>query len=272
MERNFIKILKEVWKSNNSLVCVGLDPDVEKIPAFLNGKEFPLFEFNRAIIDATNDLVCAYKPQVAYYSAIAAENQLEMTIRYIHEKYPDIPVILDAKRGDIGSTASMYAKEVFDRYKADAVTVNPFMGGDTLLPFLSRKEKGIVILCKTSNPGSGDIQKLKVSGEEIYKKVARLANDKWNSNGNVILVVGATFPEEIKNIRDIAREIPFLTPGIGAQGGDVEKVVKNGKTDNGTGLIINSSRAIIYASDSESYAEAARQKTIELKELINLYR
>jgi orotidine-5'-phosphate decarboxylase len=272
MGTSFIERLKTRWKMSNSFVCVGLDSSLDKIPDFLKETEFPLFEFNKAIIDATQDLVCAYKPQIAYYSAMAAEKELEMTIQYIHERFPEIPVILDAKRGDIGSTAEMYAKEAYDRYDADAVTVNPYMGGDTLIPFLSRKERGVVVLCKTSNPGSGDIQDLKANDLEIYKKVAQLANDKWNQNNNIVLVIGATYPEEMGTVRKIAGEVPFLVPGVGAQGGDVEKVIKNGITQDGNGLIINSSRGIIYASGKKDFADAAREKALLLRDLINQYR
>lgn len=272
MDIPFVEQLKTRWEKHNSFVCVGLDSNLEKIPQSLKEKEYPIFEFNKAIVSATHDLVCAYKPQIAYYAAVGAESELEMTIRYIHEKFPGIPVILDAKRGDIGSTAQMYAKEVFDRYKADAVTVNPYMGGDTLQPFLSRKEKGVVILCKTSNPGSGDIQDLLPEGLEVYKRVAQLAHDQWNENDNCILVVGATYPEEMSAVRAIASDIPFLVPGIGAQGGDVEKVIQSGVTKDGLGLIINSSRGIIFASGKEDFAEAAREKALSLRDQINHYR
>lgn len=269
---SFIKQLRKRWNEQDSFICVGLDSNLDKIPDFLKEKKNPQFNFNREIIDATHDLVCAYKPQIAYYAATGTENELEMTIQFIHDTYPGIPVILDAKRGDIGSTAQMYAKEVFDRYNADAATINPFMGGDTLLPFLSRKERGVVILCKTSNPGSGDIQDLKPDGQEVYKKVAQLANDQWNKHNNIALVVGATYPEEMKAIRSLAPEIPFLVPGIGVQGGDVEKVVKYGITKDGYGLIINSSRGIIFASGGTDFAEAAREKALTLRNLISQYR
>jgi orotidine-5'-phosphate decarboxylase len=242
---NFIKAIESAWKKNNSLVCVGLDPDISKIPALLQGLENPLFEFNRAIVDATSDLVCAFKPQMAFYSAAQAEQDLFLTIEHIHKNHPGIPVILDAKRGDIGSTAEMYAKEVFDRYQADAVTVNPYMGGDTLQPFLKRRDKGVIILCRTSNPGSRD---------------------------NILLVVGATFLEELKEIRAIVGEMPLLVPGIGAQGGDVARAVTNGKTQNGTGMIINSSRGIIYSSQGDDFAEAARNAAKTLRVEINQYR
>lgn len=268
----FIKAIESAWQKNNSLVCVGLDPDISKIPAHLRNLENPLFEFNKAIVDTTADLVCAYKPQMAYYSAAQAEQDLALTIDHIHENHPGIPVILDAKRGDIGSTAEMYAVEVFDRYKADAVTVNPYMGGDTLQPFLKREDKGVIILCRTSNPGSKDLQDLESNGESLYEMVARKASTEWNINNNILLVVGATYPEELKKIRSIVDDMPLLVPGIGAQGGDVERAVMNGKTQNGTGMVINSSRGIIYSSQGRDFAEAARDAAKTLRDEINQYR
>lgn len=269
---NFIEAIKSAWQENDSLVCVGLDSDLTKIPAHFRSSESPLFEFNKAIADATADLVCAFKPQIAYYSASGAERDLELTIEYVHKNYPGIPVILDAKRGDIGSTAEKYALEIFDRYQADAVTVNPYMGADTLKPFLDREEKGVIILCRTSNPGARDIQDLISDGKKLYQIVAHKAVTEWNRNGNVLLVVGATYPEELKEIRSIVGDMPLLVPGIGAQGGDVEKAVANGKTRDGTGMIINSSRGIIYAGHKEDFAEAARKATLKLRNEINRYR
>jgi len=269
---SFIGAIEAAWEQQNSLVCVGLDPDLNKIPAHLRTKDTPLFEFNKAIVDSTADLVCAFKPQIAYYSASRSEHELEMTIDHIHVNHPEIPVILDAKRGDIGSTASMYAKEVFDRYKADAVTVNPYMGFDTLEPFLERGDKGVIILCRTSNPGAKDIQDLEPNGKRLYQIIAGMAAGKWNYNSNVLLVVGATYPKELKEIRSIAGDIPFLVPGVGAQGGDVESAVTNGKNSSGTGMIINSSRGIIYASNGTDFAQAARNAATQLRDEINRYR
>lgn len=268
----FIEKLKARWKSNNSLVCIGLDPDLNKIPDHIREMEQPIYEFNRVIIDSTHDLVCAYKPQIAYYSAFGAEHELELTIKYINKKYPDIPVILDAKRGDIGATAKMYAMEAFDRYGADAVTVNPYMGGDTLKPFLDREEKGVVILCRTSNQGAGDLQDIESNNEKIYRIIARRAASDWNYNKNIMLVVGATYPEELGEIRAITGEIPFLVPGIGAQGGDVEKAVTNGRTPDGTGMAVNSSRGIIYADSSRNFYDAVRKAARDLRDEINIYR
>lgn len=262
---SFMDQVKKRWTESNTLLCVGLDPDVNKIPAKYRESDTPLFDFNKDIIDQTAEYVCCYKPQIAYYNGVGLEKDLELTIKYIHENYPGIPVILDAKRGDIGSTAEMYVKEAFTRYGADSVTVNPYMGGDTLEPFLSQKDKGTIILCRTSNPGAVDLQDLKIDGEPLYIKVAKKAYSEWNKNNNILLVVGATYPEELGEIRKVIGDIPFLTPGIGAQGGDVEKAVKAGTTADGNGMIINSSRGIIYA---ENPAIAAKT----LRDDINQYR
>lgn len=268
----FYETIENAWLKKDSLVCVGLDTDSQKIPTHLRTIEYPIFEFNKTVIDATADLVCAYKPQIAYYAAEGAESQLGMTIDYIHEHHPGIPVILDAKRGDIGSTAKMYAKEVFDRFGADAVTVNPYLGGDTLEPFLERKDKGVIILCRTSNPGAGDIQDLETDGKKLYEVVAEKASKEWNGNNNVLLVVGATYPRELKEIRAIVGEMPLLVPGIGAQGGDIEAAVTNGRTKSGGGMIINSSRGIIYAGSGPDFGEASRRETDSLRKEINRYR
>ena len=269
---DFIKAIESAWHEKDSLLCVGLDPDISRIPAHLREMEAPLFEFNKAIVDVTAGVVCAFKPQIAYYSASRAERDLERTIDYIRRNHPDIPIILDAKRGDIGSTAEMYAQEVFDRYGADTVTVNPYMGSDTLQPFLSRKNKGVAILCRTSNPGARDIQDLESNAKKLYQIVAEKASTEWNRNGNVLLVVGATYPDELKEIRSIVGDMPLLVPGIGAQGGDVLQAVTNGKDANGTGMIISSSRSILYASSGEDFAESARKAAISLRNEINQYR
>ena len=269
---SFISLLKAAWKSSDSLVCVGLDPDLKKLPASVKAAKNPIFEFNKALVDATWDLVCCYKPQAAYYAGQGADEDLLLTIKYIKAKYPQIPVILDSKRADIGATSEMYAKEAFDRYGADAITVNPYMGMDALKPFLDRADKGVVVLCRTSNAGGKEIQELKVDGEELYKKVARMISGPWNYNGNTLLVAGATCPEELGQIRRIVGETPLLVPGVGAQGGDVEKVLKFGQTEDGTGLVINSSRGIIYASSGDDFAAAARKATLELREQINSFR
>jgi orotidine-5'-phosphate decarboxylase len=268
----FYDKLESIWDVNESLVCVGLDPDINKLPKCVADKKYPIFEFNKAIIDATHDIVCSYKPQIAYYAGCSAEDQLEMTFNHIQCYYPEIPIILDSKRSDIGSTSEMYAKEAFDRYKADAVTVNPYMGMDSLKPFLDRSDKGVVVLCRTSNPGGKEIQELKVDGKELYKIIAEYAVTKWNYNKNVLLVVGATYPEELAAVRAIAPETTFLVPGVGVQGGDVQKVIEKGADHAGLGLVINSSRGIIYASSGEDFANAARKATVELRDLINNFR
>jgi orotidine-5'-phosphate decarboxylase len=269
---SFMEKLRNAWERNNSLVCVGLDPDLSKLPECLKNSKQPIFDFNKALIDATADLVCCYKPQCAYYSGQDAEDELKMTMKYLKEQYPEVPVILDAKRGDIGPTAMLYAKEAFEIYNADAVTVNPYMGLDTLKPFMDWSDRGTVILCRTSNPSSREIQELKSDGKAIYEHVAEMAQNKWNYNHNILLVIGATFPEELKQVREICPAIPFLVPGVGAQGGDVELVIRNGKDKAGKGLIINSSRGIIYADSSPDFANAARRATLELRDLINQFR
>ena len=273
----FLDRVEAVMQRNNSLLCVGLDPSPGRLPAAVQGLATPVFAFNKAIINATADLVCAYKPQAAYYHACGAENELALTIDYIRTKYPHIPVILDAKRGDIGSTASEYAVEAFERYRADAVTVNPYMGVDTIEPFTRFADKGVVVLCRTSNPGAAAIQNLVVqqdSGESamLYEVIARMCQEQWNSNHNVLLVVGATNPEELKRIRAITGEMTFLVPGLGAQGGDVAATVRNGLNKAGRGVIVNSSRGIIYASSGDDFAQAARSAAMELRDEVNLYR
>ncbi len=269
---NFITKLELAQQKNNSLLCVGLDPVMERLPPLCRQKKEPFLSFNRALIAATANLVCAYKPQIAHYAACGAEAELLATIRYIKENYPDIPVILDAKRGDIGSTAEKYALEAFERYQADAVTVNPYLGGDSLEPFLRYAEKGVVILCRTSNPGGADLQGLMVEGEALYLKLARLAAGVWNKNGNILLVVGATWPEELARVREIVGDIPLLVPGVGAQGGDVAAVLDAGLDRRGLGLVINSSRGIIYASSGDDFAVAARQAALDLRGEINRHR
>jgi orotidine-5'-phosphate decarboxylase len=268
----FTEAIQSAWSDKGSLVCVGLDSDLARIPAHLHRLARPLFEFNKAIVNATADVVCAYKPQIAYYAAAGAERELEQTIAYIHASYPDIPVILDAKRGDIGATAELYAREAFDRYQADAVTVNPYLGGDTLAPFSARGDKGIIVLCRTSNPGARDLQDVESNGRMLYRIIAEKAVREWNANGNLALVVGATYPDELAEIRALVGDMPLLVPGIGAQGGDIERAVKAGQTANGAGMIINSSRGIIYAGNGGDFAQAAREAAISLRDEINRYR
>jgi len=268
----FIDQLQRAWDSNDSLVCVGLDPEIERFPAQVAEQPSPIFQFNKAIIDATADLVCAYKPQFAHYAAYEAEDQLERTIDYIHRSYPGIPVILDSKRGDVGNTAERYAIEAFERYHADAVTVSPYLGGDSMEPFLKYEEKGVIILCRTSNPGAGDLQDLEISGRRLFHIVADLAARRWNTRGNCLLVVGATYPRELAEVREIVGNMPFLVPGVGAQGGDVAQAVQNGQTAAGAGLVMSSSRGILYASSGENFASAAREVTMKLRDQINASR
>ena len=277
---SFIESLNAAWVKNNSLLCVGLDPDPAKFPAHLKSRPEAIFEFCARIADATADLVCCFKPQIAYFAAQRAENQLEALIAHIHAKHPGIPVILDAKRGDIGSTAEQYAVEIFERYQADAITVNPYMGRDSVEPYLAYPDKGVILLCRTSNPGGSDLQFLNVGmadqPEKLYERVARLVAREWNANGQCALVVGATFPGEIARVREIVGDLPLLVPGIGAQGGDVQATVQAGRTASGCGLMINSSRAILYAGiadDTESgFADAARRVALETRDTINRYR
>lgn len=273
MTTSYISKLDQAWQQNNSLLCVGLDPDLSKLPAHLQGESDGIFQFCRAIIDATADLVCAFKPQIAYFSALRAEAQLEQICCYLRDHYPHLPIILDAKRGDIGATAQQYASEAFDRYGADAVTVNPYMGFDSVQPYLAWQDKGCIVLCRTSNPGGSDLQFLSVQGRPLYQHVADLVANRWNTNGQCSLVVGATFPDEIQQVRSIVGTMPLLVPGIGAQGGDVAATVAAGKTARG-GMMINSSRAILFAKPlaEESFAAAARRVAIETRDEINRHR
>jgi len=269
---HFMQSLQSAWTRNNSLVCVGLDPEPAKFPAHLKDRPDAVFDFCAAIVDATADLVCSYKPQIAHFAALRAEDTLERLIAHIHANHPGVPVILDAKRGDIGSTAQHYVTEAFERFKADAVTLNPYLGRDSAQPFLDRADKGVILLCHTSNPGAADLQDLDVGGKPLYQHVARLIAQEWNTNGNCALVTGATYPEQLAEVRALIGDVPLLVPGIGAQGGDVQAVVRNGRTAAGTGLMINSSRAILYAGNGEDFAVAARKATLDLRDSINHYR
>ena len=269
---HFMQSLQTAWTRNNSLVCVGLDPEPAKFPAHLKNRPDAVFEFCAAIVDATADLVCSYKPQIAHFAALRAEETLERLIAHIHARHPGVPVILDAKRGDIGSTAQHYVTEAFERFGADAVTLNPYMGRDSAQPFLDRADKGVILLCHTSNPGAADLQDLDVNGKPLYQHVARLVAQEWNTHGNCALVTGATYPEQLAEVRALIGDIPLLVPGIGAQGGDVQAVVRHGRTAAGTGLMINSSRAILYAGNGEDFADAARKATRDLRDSINRYR
>ncbi|MGZ8293639.1 MAG: orotidine-5'-phosphate decarboxylase [Telluria sp.] len=270
----FIDKLSAAWTTNNSLLCVGLDPDLSRFPAHLQGRPDAIVTFCKAIIDATADLACAFKPQIAYFAALGAEAQLEQICSYLRTNYPHIPLVLDAKRGDIGATARQYAREAFDRYGADAVTVNPYMGFDSVEPYMEWADRGVIVLCRTSNAGGSDLQFLDVGGKPLYQHVAQLVAEKWNRNGQCALVVGATFPEELAQVRAIVGDMPLLVPGVGAQGGDVEATVTAGKTANGAGMMINSSRAILYAEPQagEDFAAAARRVALETRDAINRFR
>jgi orotidine-5'-phosphate decarboxylase len=270
----FTDKLDNAIRLHDSLLCVGLDPDIARFPGVLKGRVDSVFEFCRAIIDATAPYACAFKPQIAYFAALAAEDQLQAICDYLNQRYPDIPIVLDAKRGDIGATAEQYAREAFERYKADAVTVNPYMGFDSIEPYLQWAEKGVIVLCRTSNPGGSDLQFLKVDGMPLYQHVARLVAQQWNRHGQCGLVVGATFPQEIAEVRKIVGDMPLLVPGIGAQGGDIESTVRAGQASDGMGMMINSSRAILYAKpvDGEGFADAAARVARETRDAINVYR
>lgn len=252
---------------HRSRLCVGLDPDPARLPGRWRGRVEHLYDFCAAIVDATADLVCAYKPQIAYFAAHGAEAQLERLLAHIRVAAPEVPIILDAKRGDIGSTAEQYAKEAFERYGADAVTLSPFMGYDSVEPYLRYPGKGVFLLCRTSNPGGDDLQAQRladVPGQpRLYEHIAALAQGPWNRHGQMGLVVGATYPQEIERVRSIAPAVPLLIPGVGAQGGDAATTVRAGWRGDAQGrttgpVIVNSSRAILYASAGEDFAAAAR--------------
>lgn len=269
---SFMQALQHRWQSANTLVCVGLDPEPAKFPARFADDPDAVFNFCRAIVDATAEYACAFKPQIAHFAALGAEGALERLVAHIHQAHPGIPVILDSKRGDIGSTARHYATEAFDRYAADAVTANPYLGRDSVQPFLDRADRGVVILCRTSNPGAGDLQDLLVDGKPLYQHVAAKIAGEWNGNGNCALVVGATWPEQLREVRAIVGDMPLLVPGVGAQGGDVEAVVSNAKSADGSGLVISSSRAILYASGGDDFADAAARAARDLRDSINRFR
>jgi orotidine-5'-phosphate decarboxylase len=267
----FLEMLQDAQRRNGSMLCVGLDPEPARFPAQLRGDAGKIYEFCARIVDATADLVIAFKPQIAYFAAHRAEGQLEQLIEHMRRNTPNVPVILDAKRGDIGSTAEQYAKEAFERYGADAVTLSPFMGFDSVQPYLKYRGKGAFLLCRTSNPGGDDLQNQRLASVEgqplLYEHVARLAQGPWNSNGQLGLVVGATYPAEIARVRELAPTLPLLIPGVGAQGGDAVATVKAGWRADAP-IVVNSSRAILYASDGEGYAEAARREARRTRDLL----
>jgi len=271
---SFMQALRSRWQQADTLVCVGLDPEPAKFPARFAADPDAVFAFCRDIVDATAEYACAFKPQIAHFAALGAEDTLLRLVAHVHAAHPGIPVILDSKRGDIGSTAQRYASEAFDRYAADAVTVNPYLGRDSVQPFLDRADRGVVVLCRTSNPGAGDLQDLVVDAGDgvarpLYQHIAEKVARDWNGHGNCALVVGATWPAQLREVRAIVGDLPFLVPGVGAQGGDVEAVVANAKSADGTGLLVSSSRAILYASDGDDFAEAAAAEARKLRDAIN---
>lgn len=268
----FLDMLRDASTRNNSMLCVGLDPEPAKFPAAMRGDASKIYDFCAAIVDATADLVNAFKPQIAYFAAHGAEDQLECLMAHIRKVAPHVPVILDAKRGDIGSTAEQYAKEAFERYGADAVTLSPFMGFDSITPYLKYEGKGAFLLCRTSNPGGDDLQAqvlASVPGQpSLFEHVARQAQGPWNTNGQLGLVVGATRPHEIERVRAVAPTLPLLIPGVGAQGGDAVATVQAAQLGGGP-IIINSSRAVLYASSGEDFAAAARQAALQTRDTLN---
>ncbi len=277
----FKQKLEIIVKKNDTLLCVGLDSDIEKIPKHLKLGNFPQFDFNKSIIDATADLVCAYKPNTAFYEARgkAGIEALKMTCDYIREKYPEIPIILDAKRADIGSTNEGYVKFAYDYLGVDAITLHPYLGKEALKPFLDITDKTVFILCRTSNPGAGEFQDLLVTESDkdtskpLYQVIAEHVVNDWNYNSNCGLVVGATYPSEIEIVRRIVDDgFLLLIPGIGAQGGDAEKTVKAGVDKDGLNAIINSSRSIIFVSNGTDFAQKAREEAEKLKDEINKFR
>jgi orotidine-5'-phosphate decarboxylase len=271
----FLDMLGAAERQNHSLLCVGLDPEPAKFPGKLQGDDSKIYDFCAAMVDATADLVLAFKPQIAYFAAHRAEGQLERLMEHMRRAAPQVPIILDAKRGDIGSTAEQYAKEAFERYGADAVTLSPFMGFDSITPYLKYHGKGAFLLCRTSNPGGDDLQNQRLASIEgqplLYEHVARLAQGPWNLNGQLGLVVGATYPAEIERVRAVAPTLPLLIPGVGAQGGDALATVKAGWRQDAP-IIVNSSRAILYASSGDDFAEAARREAFRTRDVLQAAR
>jgi orotidine-5'-phosphate decarboxylase len=272
----FLEQLQGAERQNNSLLCVGLDPEPNKFPAGMKGDASKIYDFCAQIVDATSDLAISFKPQIAYFAAHRAEDQLEKLMAHMRRNAPHVPVILDAKRGDIGATAEQYAIEAFERYGADAVTLSPFMGFDSVQPYLKHHGKGAFLLCRTSNPGGDDLQNQRLASVEgqplLYEHIAKLAQGPWNMNGQLGLVVGATYPAEIERVRSLAPTLPLLIPGVGAQGGDAVATIKAGyRQSHGatTGaVIVSSSRAILYASSGDDFAQAARQEAIRTRDVL----
>ena len=273
---NFLEHLQGAERQNCSLLCVGLDPEPSKFPAGMKGDASKIYDFCAQIVDATADLAISFKPQIAYFAAHRAEDQLEKLMAHMRRNAPHVPVILDAKRGDIGATAEQYAIEAFERYGADAVTLSPFMGFDSVQPYLKHHGKGAFLLCRTSNPGGDDLQNQRLASVDgqplLYEHIAKLAQGPWNVNGQLGLVVGATYPAEIERVRSLAPTLPLLIPGVGAQGGDAVATIKAGyRQSNGatTGaVIVSSSRAILYASSGPDFAQAARNEAMRTRDVL----
>jgi orotidine-5'-phosphate decarboxylase len=272
---SFMERLRVRWHGG-TLLCVGLDPEPERLPEPLRALpvEDAIVAFNRAIVEATHDLVCAYKPNAAFYEArgLAGQRALLRTIAHIHDAAPGVPVLLDAKRGDMANTSRFYARAIFDQCQADGVTLQPYQGAEALAHFLERAERGCFILCRTSNPGAAELQDLRVDGEPLYLVVARCVAEQWNAHGNCGLVVGATWPDELRAIREVAPSLPILLPGIGAQGGDLEASVRAGADADGAGLLVSASRSVLYASSGADFADAARAEAMRLRDAINACR
>jgi orotidine-5'-phosphate decarboxylase len=272
----FLKQLQGAERQNGSLLCVGLDPEPNKFPASMKGDASKIYDFCAQIVDATADLAISFKPQIAYFAAHRAEDQLEKLMAHMRRNAPHVPVILDAKRGDIGATAEQYAIEAFERYGADAVTLSPFMGFDSVQPYLNHHGKGAFLLCRTSNPGGDDLQNQRLASVDgqplLYEHIAKLAQGSWNVNGQLGLVVGATYPAEIERVRSLAPTLPLLIPGVGAQGGDAVATIKAGyRQSNGatTGaVIVSSSRAILYASSGDDFVKAARNEAMRTRDVL----
>ena len=271
----FLDMLAAAERQNHSMLCVCLDPDPAKFPGKLQGDAGKIYDFCAAIVDASADLVIAFKPQIAYFAAHRAEAQLERLMQHMRRAAPGVPIILDAKRGDIGSTAAQYAIEAFERYGADAVTLSPFMGFDSVQPYLTYHGKGAFLLCRTSNPGGDDLQNQRLASVDgqplLYEHIARMAQGPWNSNGQLGLVVGATYPAEIERVRAVAPTLPLLIPGVGAQGGDAVATVRAGWRPDAP-IIVNSSRAILYASAGDDFAGAARREAVRTRDLLEAAR
>lgn len=272
----FLEQLQGAERQNGSLLCVGLDPEPSKFPASLKGDASKIYDFCAQIVDATADLAISFKPQIAYFAAHRAEDQLEKLMAHMRRTAPHVPVILDAKRGDIGATAEQYAIEAFERYGADAVTLSPFMGFDSVQPYLKHHGKGAFLLCRTSNPGGDDLQNQRLASVEgqplLYEHIAKLAQGPWNVNGQLGLVVGATYPVEIERVRSLAPTLPLLIPGVGAQGGDAVATIKAGyRQSQGVtsgAVIVSSSRAILYASSGPDFAQAARNEAMRTRDVL----